>query len=380
MAEFPNTSLRLQTLIKTDGQLELSLADAPVPPPASDEVVVQVQASPLNPSDLAMLLGTADVSTAKQSGTADRPAITLDIPPHGRAAMANRVGKAYGIGNEGAGVVVAAGDSDGAQSLLGKTVACRGGELHAQYRTLNVAQCMLLPDDISPAEGAACFTNPMTVLGMIETMRLEGHTALVHTAAASNLGLMLNKVCTADGIGLVNIVRKPEQESLLRTLGARHVVNSESPSFQNDLVAAIGETGATLGFDAVGGGRLAGNILGAMEIALAKKMPDYSRYGSPQHKQVYIYGRLDLGEVVLPFNLGMAWSVGGWLSTYALEKIGPKGVAAIRARVLGELKTTFASRYSAEISLMQALDLETLKAYSRKATGEKYLIAPNKSD
>ena len=380
MATIPNTALRLETRIEDNGTLKLSLGEIPVTDPAADEVVVQIQASPINPSDLAMLFGTADVSTAKQSGSADRPVVTVDIPPQGRAAMANRVGKAYGIGNEGAGVVVAAGESDAAQSLLGRTVACRGGELHAQFRTLKTEQCFLLPDDVSPIEGAACFTNPMTALCMIETMRLEGHTALVHTAAASNLGLMLNKVCLADGIGLVNVARKQEHEVLLRGLGAQHVVNSGAPTFHEDLVAAIGDVGATLGFDAVGGGRLAGDILGAMEIAMARKMPDYSRYGSPQHKQVYIYGRLDLGEVVLPFNLGMAWSVGGWLSTYALEKIGPDGVSAVRKRVFSELKTTFASRYTAEISLKEALNVETLKAYGRKATGEKYLLKPNTSD
>ena len=380
MANIPNTALRLETCIEDNGTLKLSLGEVPVTAPASDEVVVQIQASPINPSDLAMMLGTSDVSTARQSGTPDRPVITVDIPPQGRAAMANRVGKAYGIGNEGAGVVVAAGDSDAAQSLLGRTVACRGGELHAQFRTLKATQCFALPDDVSPTEGAACFTNPMTVLCMIETMRLEGHTALIHTAAASNLGLMLNKVCAADGIGLVNIVRKQEHETLLRELGAQYVVNSEASTFHEDLVSAISDTDATLGFDAVGGGRLTGDILGAMEIAMARKMPDYSRYGSPQHKQVYIYGRLDLGEVVLPFNLGMAWSVGGWLSTYALERIGPDGVLAVRKRVFSELKTTFASQYTAEVSLKEALNVEMLKAYSRKATGEKYLIRPNKSD
>ncbi len=378
MANFPTTALRLETRIEEGNTLQLSLGDIPVKEPASDEVVVQILASPLNPSDLAMMLGTSDVSTARQSGTSERPVITIDIPPSGRSAMANRIGKAYGIGNEAAGLVIAAGDSDAAQSLLNKTVACRGGELHVEYRTLKASQCFELPADVSPVEGAACFTNPMTVMCMIETMHLDGHTALVHTAAASNLGLMLNKVCAADGIGLVNIVRKQEQETLLRDFGAQYVVNSSASNFQEELVAAIDATGATLGFDAVGGGRLAGDILGAMEIAMAKRILEYSRYGSPQLKQVYIYGRLDLGEVVLPFNLGMSWSVGGWLSTHALERIGPERVSAVRKRVFSELKTTFASRYTAQISLTEALDVDMMKAYARKATGEKYLIMPDK--
>ncbi len=373
-----STGLQLRSEAKSTGELEISLVDVEIPEPGPDDVVIRVEATPINPSDLGLLVGAADMSTARAGGTATHPRVTADIPPAGLRAMAARLDQAMPVGNEGAGVVVKAGTSDAAQALMGKTVAALGGEMYAQYRKLNVAQVMALPDGITPAEGASCYVNPLTALGMTETMRMEGHSALVHTAAASNLGQMLNKICIADGIDLVNIVRKPEQETLLRGIGAKHVVNSAAETFMTDLIDALAETGATLGFDAIGGGPLAGQIVMAMEAAANRNATEYSRYGSAQHKQVYIYGRLNLAPTTLPPGVGMAWGVGGWLLTPFLQKIGSEGRAKLRARVLAELKTTFASHYTAEISLHDALRLDVIAAYNAKSTGTKYLINPNK--
>lgn len=372
----PATGKQLRTLVKSSGELELSLADVPVPQPGDDEVLIQVEATPINPSDLGLLVGGADISTARQTGTADSPVITADIPKGGMRAMAARVDQSLPVGNEGAGTVVAAGKSDTAQALLGKKVTGLGGEFYAEYRLLNVAQVMELPEGVSAREGASCFVNPLTALSFPETMRMEGHKALVHTAAASNLGQMLNKICIADGVDLVNIVRKPEQEKILRDIGAKYIVNSTSENFMAELIDALAETKATLGFDAIGGGPLAGQILTAMEAA-ANRGAEYSRYGSAQHKQVYIYGRLDLSPSIIPPSVGMAWGTGGYLLTYFLQKVGAEGRARLRKRVMDELKTTFASHYTDEISLTEALDVETLKNYDAKRTGEKYLINPS---
>ncbi len=372
------TGLQLRSEAKSGGELEISLVDMTIPEPGPDEVVIRVEATPINPSDLGLLVGGADMSTLRTGGSATHPSVTADIPPPALRAMTARLDQSMPVGNEGAGVVISAGESDAAQALMGKTVAALGGEMYSQYRKLNVAQVMALPDSVTPAEGASCYVNPLTALGMTETMRMEGHSALVHTAAASNLGQMLNKICLADGIDLVNIVRKPEQEALLREIGAKHVVNSTSDSFMADLIDALAETGATLGFDAIGGGPLAGQIVVAMEAAANRNAKEFSRYGSAQHKQVYIYGRLDLSPTTLPPGVGMAWGVGGWLLTPFLQKIGSEGRARLRARVLDELKTTFASHYTAEISLHEALQPDILAAYNAKTTGEKYLINPNK--
>lgn len=373
--DIPEKGLQLRTLVKESGELELSLAEVDVPTPGDDDVLIRVEATPINPSDLGLLVGAADLSTAKSSGSAERPVVTADIPKPGMRAMAGRLGQSLPVGNEGAGTVVAAGKSDAAQALLGKTVTGLGGEFYAEYRLLNVAQVMALPDDASAREGASCYVNPLTALSFPETMRMEGHKALVHTAAASNLGQMLNKICIADGVPLVNIVRKPEQEKILRDIGAKYVVNSSSDSFMEDLIDALAETKATLGFDAVGGGPLTGQILTAMEAA-ANRGAEYSRYGSAEPKQVYIYGRLDLSPTVIPPGVGMAWGTGGYLLTYFLQKIGAEGRERLRKRVMAELKTTFASHYTDEISLRDALDIETLKTYNAKKTGEKYLINP----
>lgn len=370
--ELPATGLQLRSHIKPEGTLELSLAEVPVPTPGPEEVIVRIEATPINPSDLGLLIGGADMSTARQTGEAT---IVADVPPAGMKAMGARMDQSLPVGNEGAGVVVAAGSSEAAQALMGKTVAVLGGEMYAEYRCLHVMQCMPLPEDASARDGASCFVNPLTSLGMTETMRMEGHTALIHTAAASNLGQMLNKICIKDGINLVNIVRKPEQEKILRDIGAKYVVNSTSENFMGELIDAIAETGATLAFDAIGGGPLAGQILIAIEAA-AMRGKEYSRYGSDVNKQVYIYGRLDLSPTQIPPGVGMSWNAGGWLLTPFLSKIGHEGRERLRARVLSELKTTFASHYTQEISLREALNLDTLNAYNAKATGEKYLINP----
>lgn len=373
----PATARQMRTELKSNGTLQISLVEAPVPTPGENEVLVKVEATPINPSDLGLLVGPADLSKIDVSGSADLPVITAPVPEAALRSMASRVDQALAVGNEGAGTVVAAGSSDAAQALMGKTVAMLGGEMYAEYRLLNVAQCLPLPDDASARDGASCFVNPLTALSFPETMRMEGHTALVHTAAASNLGQMLNKICIADGVTLVNIVRKPEQEEILRKIGAKYIVNSSSDTFMSDLIDALVETGATLGFDAIGGGPLAGQILIAMEAALNKTSKEYSRYGSSQHKQVYIYGRLDLSPTIMPAGVGMAWGCGGYLLTPFLQKIGNEGRERLRARVMSELKTTFASNYTQEISLTDALNPDTIRAYNAKATGEKYLINPS---
>ena len=374
----PATALQLRSLVKKSGELELSLQDVPVPEPKDDEVLVRVEATPLNPSDMALLFGLADLSTAKQVGTPQRPVVTATVPERMMRGLAARLDESMPVGNEGAGVVVKAGASPAAQALLGKTVAILGGAMYAQYRTMKAVQCLVLPEGTTPAEGASCFVNPLTSLSMTEVMRREGHKALVHTAAASNLGQMLNKICMKDGIALVNIVRKPEQEEILRKIGAKYIVNSLAPSFMEDLTRALIETGATLAFDAIGGGKLASQILTGMEAAANATAKEYSRYGSTVHKQVYIYGGLDRGPTELTRSFGMQWGVGGWLLTPFLQKIGFEAAQKLRERVAAELKTTFASHYTREVTLQEALSLEAIKVYSLQATGEKFLITPNK--
>lgn len=370
-------ALELRSLARNNGELELSLIDVDIPEPRPDQVVVRVEATPINPSDLGLLLGAADVSTARLSGTPGHPVTTMRIPEPMMRAMAGRLDQSMPVGNEGAGVVVKAGSSPEAQALLGKTVTMVGGAMYAEYRCLRVSDCMVLPEGATPAEGASCFVNPLTALSMVEVMKREGHTALVHTAAASNLGQMLNKICIKDGVALVNIVRSPEQEKILRDIGANHICDSSAPDFMERLIAALVETGATLAFDAIGGGKLAGQILTAMEVAANKTAKEYSRYGSTVHKQVYIYGRLDTRPTELGAGLGMAWGVGGWLLTPFLIKLGADAMR-LRKRVMDELKTTFASHYTREISLAEALQPATIQAYNRRATGEKFLIVPNK--
>jgi len=271
---------------------------------------------------------------------------------------------------------VAAGSGQAAQALVGKTVAIAGGAMYSQYRVVDASACLVLPEGATARDGASSFVNPMTALGMTETMRREGHSALVHTAAASNLGQMLVKLCRKDAIPLVNIVRKPEQETLLRSLGATHVLNSASPSFSTGLVEALKTTSATMAFDATGGGTLASQILDGMEQAARSTSSEYSRYGSSVHKQVYIYGALDTSPTVLTRNFGMAWGVGGWLLTPFLRGAGAETFGRLRARVAAELTTTFASSYTAEVSLAGMLRPDAFNEYVKRATGEKFLVTP----
>ncbi len=376
MTDLPETNLTMITLVKPDGQLELSLERRAMPVPKAHEVLVRVLATPINPSDLGLIVGGADMATARSSVRDGLPVITADVPPPGMRAMAGRVGEAMAIGNEGCGIVVAAGENPEAQALIGKTVALIGGEIYAEYRALPAMMCMVLPDGTDPKDGASCFVNPLTSLAFAETMKMEGHSALVHAAAASNLGQMLVKICAKDGIPLVNIVRSDEQVALLKGIGAEHVLNSSDDGFLGALTDALVETGATLGFDPIGGGKLAGQILGCMEAAAVKRMKSYSRYGSDTYKQVYIYGALDLSPTILNRNFGLTWGLGGFLLTPFLQKAGAEVNARLRQRVIDELTTTFKSHYSHEISLVEALDIDVLHAYNAKRTGEKYLIRP----
>jgi NADPH:quinone reductase len=373
-----HTGLQLRSLARPEGELELSLVETTFPAPAADEVLVQVQASPINPSDIGNLFGPADLSTMQVGGSLDRPVITATIPAAAMKAIAWRVGESMTVGNEGAGIVVAAGESPGAQALLGRLVAAVGGGMYSQYRLLKADDCLLLPEGTAAADAASCFVNPLTALGMVETMRLEGHRAIVHTAAASNLGQMLNRICLKDGIGLVNLVRKPQQKALLESQGARHVIDASEPGFEAALTDAIAATGATIGFDATGGGRLAGQILGCMEAALVRSSGQSSRYGTRTHKQIYIYGMLDTSPTQFSRSFGMAWSIGGWLLFNFMDRIGPQASARLKQRVVDELTTTFASHYSARVSLAGMLEPQAIAAWYRRETGCKYLVEPHR--
>jgi NADPH2:quinone reductase len=380
--DLPATMRQVQSLVTETGEVRVAVVEVPVPEPGPEEVLVRVEASPINPSDLGLLLAGADPASMTSSGTSDEPAVTGSVPAGAMALLAARVGRSMPAGNEGSGVVVATGSSAQAEALLGRTVAALGGGgMYAEYRSVPLAQCLLLPDGTPPADGASCFVNPLTALGMIETMRLEGHTALAHTAAASNLGQMLVRICEADGIELVNVVRKPEQEDLLRSIGATHVCNSAADTFTDDLVAALTATGATIAFDAVGGGPLAGQLLTAMEAAVVARAGEgtvFNRYGSSVHKQVYIYGSLDRGPTQFTRTFGAAWGLGGWLLIPFLARVGPEAAQRLRQRVVDELTTTFASHYAKEISLAEAVSPEAIAAYGRQATGEKYLVTPQR--
>ena len=368
-------SRELRTTITSAGKLELSIISVPVPEPKDGEVLIRVEAAPINPSDLGLLLGPADISTMSITGTGDDAVVSMDVPEAMMAAVAARVDKPLPAGNEGGGVVIAAGP--GAEGMVGKTIGVAGGAMYSQYRCLPAASCLVMNEGTTPAEGASCFVNPLTALGMVETMKMESHTALVHTAAASNLGQMLVKICLADGVQLVNIVRKKEQVEQLKALGAVHVCNSSEPTFKEDLVDALVATGATIAFDATGGGQLASEILAAMEIAANKSSDGHSIYGSTTYKQVYIYGGLDRSATILNRAFGMSWGLGGWLLTPFIGKIGMEKFGALRQRVSNEIKTTFYSHYTREISLADVLSADAINAYSKQATGEKFLIKPH---
>ena len=368
-------TIELRSLVTPEGELRLSLDDTTLPAPGPDELLVRVEAAPINPSDLGLLLGPADLSTMQAGGTADRPTLTLQVPPQRLGMLKARLGDSLPVGNEGAGTVIAAGET--AQHMIGKRVGMLGGAMYATHRKLRVRDTITLPDDATSADGASMFVNPLTALAMVEVMRDEGHTALIHTAAASNLGQMLNRICQADGVQLVNIVRSPDQAQLLHDAGATHVVDSSAADFREALTEAVAETGATIAFDAIGGGKIGNSILAAIEAA-ANRGAAYSRYGSTKFKQLYIYGGLDLGPTVLDRNFGFSWAIGGFLLTPFLVKAGPAKTQALKDRVAAELKTTFASHYTHTISLADTLKPEVVTEYQKKATGQKYLIDPSR--
>ena len=369
-------TLQMQSCFHESGFIECALFEVEVPEPGPDEVVIQVEATPINPSDLGLMFGIADTEQAEACERNGHPAVRVPLPPALQKAMASRQGQWLGVGNEGAGMVVAAGSSEAAQALLGQRVGAFGGEFFAGLRCVPAMQCLPLGAELSAEQGASCFVNPMTALGFVETARMEGHGAIIHAAAASNLGQMLNRICLEDGVPLVNIVRKPEQVALLKDQGAEIVLNSSDSDFAAQLLAAVEATQATVAFDPIGGGTLSNQILTAMEVAAQKRMPTWSRYGSEEFKQVYIYGMLDPSPTTLTRGYGFAWSVGGWLLTPFLQKAGLERLMAMRARVQQGLTTTFASHYSDRVSLADALSVDAVKHYGRKATGQKTLILP----
>ena len=374
----PATYRQMFSTLTEDGQLRMEIIETPFPTPQPHEVVIRVEATPINPSDQGVMFGWSNMENASSSGAGDKTVLNAPVTPQGMAVMKARIGQTLPLGNEGAGTVVAAGDSDEAQALMGKTVSATSGTMYGEYSCVPAMSCLPLLPEHSAKDGASSFVNPMTALSMVEVMKLEDHTALVHTAAASNLGQMLNKICQADGVDLVNIVRRDEQVKILKDLGAKYVVNSSSDTFMKDLIDAIHATGATLAFDATGGGELASQILTAMEAAAARTPGAYSIYGSIKHKQVYLYGALDVSATTLTRGYGMAWGVGGWLLPNFLAKVGMETTVKLRMRVARELTTTFASHYTDELSLAEALDGDTVARYFAKTTGEKFLICPQK--
>ena len=374
----PASYAQMLSTVTSNGELRLALAQVDMPTPGPDEVVIKIEATPINPSDLGVMFGWSTTTDASTSGSGKDSVLTAPVSPQGMQIMKARIDQSLPVGNEGAGTVVAAGDSELATSLMGKVVAVMGGGMYAEYRCVKANMCLPLLPGNTAKDGASSFINPLTALAMLETMRMEGHTALVHTAAASNLGQMLNRICIADGVELVNIVRKEEQAEILRGLGAKYIVNSSSEDFMSELTNAIHATGATLAFDATGGGTLASNILSAMEAAAARTPGAYSIYGSIKHKQVYLYGGLNTSETTLTRGYGMAWGVGGWLLPSFMARVGMKVVMGLQARVAKELTTTFASHYTNEVSLEEALQAETVGNYIAKATGEKFVICPQK--
>ena len=373
-------SKEIRSKATSDGNIELSIVKVEKPVPGDDEVLIEVQASPINPSDLGLLLSfAADVQNINVTGSGDDTVATMPVHPALMGSLKPRLDESMPVGNEGAGVIIDAGIN--AKDLIGKTVGLAGGAMYSQYRCVPAASCLVMDEGTTPKQAASSFVNPLTALAFVETMKMENHTALVHTAAASNLGQMLIKICKDDGIQLVNIVRKQEQVDLLKSIGAEYVCNTSDESFMDDLVTALVETGATLGFDATGGGNngeLPGQILAAMEIAANKNATEYSRYGSDTYKQVYIYGGLDQSPTVLKRAFGLSWGLGGWLLTPMIGKIGMEKFQEMRMRVAREINSTFASSYAKEISFEEMLQPEIIREYAKQATGKKYLVNPHK--
>lgn len=373
----PRQSLQLQSTLSADGALLVRLAQVDIALPGPGEVLVRVEAAPINPSDLMTMLPGADPATGQAAGSANDPALTFRLSPEAAAARSGRVGQPLSVGLEGAGTVVAAGAR--AEHLLEKRVAALTmvPGMFAQYKVVSALECVPLPESVTVREGAGLFCNPLTALAIAETVRLEGHKALIHTAAASNLGQMLVRICAEDGIPLVNVVRSTEQVDLLRGMGATHVVNSSEPGFEEALLAAVTETGAMMAFDAVGGGAMPGVLLKAMEDSGRSRLTAYSSYGSLEMKHVYIYGHLDHSPTVLRNELyGMMFDIHHWAMPSTLARVGPQRAAEMQQRVVNGLTTTFASHFAEEISLQQALDPAVVREYAGMATGRKYLLNP----
>ncbi|MFZ8198381.1 zinc-binding dehydrogenase [Alteromonas portus] len=373
-----NKSKQLFTLITSEGELQVSLKEVDVPEPKPHEVVVRMEASPINPSDMWPMFGPASLD--KATFDPDKKALVAPVHKPLLSRIKSRLDQTLPIGNEGAGTVVKAGDSPEAQALMGKTVSILTGAAYTEYACVPVQACLPHMDSTTPQQAASSFVNPLTALGMVETMRMEGHKALVHTAAASNLGQMLNKICLEQGVELVNIVRSQEQVDILKGIGAKIVLNSSSENFKAELYQAIDSTGATLAFDAIGGGELVSDILTMMEASGSKDAKGFNTYGSDSNKQVYIYGGLDFSPTILNRAYGMTWSIGGWLLMRFLGKLDKKRVGELYKKVAMEISTTFASSYSKELSLEEALQPENVALYNAKKTGTKYLIVPNKGD
>lgn len=373
-------SKEIRSTVTSDGTVELSIVKVDTPTPADDEVLIEILAAPINPSDLALLTTFGgDLSNISISGSGDDTVASMKVRPAVMRSMKSRLDKSMPAGNEGAGVVVDAGPN--VKGLVGKTVGLAGGSMYAQYKCAPAINCLVMEDGTTPVEAASSFVNPLTALSFVETMKMENHSAIVHTAAASNLGQMLIKICQIDGIPLVNIVRKNEQVEILKGIGAKYICNTNDPDFMESLINALVETGATLGFDATGGGNdgeLPGQILTAMEVAANKNSEQYSRYGSETYKQVYIYGGLDQNPTILKRSYGMSWGLGGWLLTPVLGKIGVERVQEMRERIAKEIKTTFASKYAGEISFEEMLQPEIINSYAKQSTGNKFLVNPHK--
>jgi len=370
------TSQQLFSTVSSDGQLTLELKQVDVPEPKDQEVIVKVEMAPINPSDMWPMFALADLSQASLTYNQDKKALTAPIFPGMVKNLRTRLDQACPVGNEAAGIVVAAGASDEAQALMGKRVAVLSSSTFAEYTCAPVQMCLPHAQSTTAQQACSSFVNPLTALCMVETMRKEGHTALVHTAAASNLGQMLNRICIADGVELVNIVRKQEQVDILKALGAKHIVNSSTESYFKDLYTAIEATGATLAFDATGGGQMASDILTAMEAVLTKDTTGLNTYGAPQHKQIYLYGGLDPSPTTLNRSYGMSWGVGGWLLMRTLSTLEPSRVMELNMRVAAEINSTFASPYAAELSFEQAMTPEMILKYNAKKTGKKYFLNP----
>jgi len=373
-------SKEIRSEITSEGKLNLSIVTSDVPTPGDDDVLIKVEASPINPSDLGLLISfAADLDSISSQGSGEDTVTTMGIHPGLMQSMKPRIDKSMKVGNEGGGVIIDAGKN--VKNLIGKTVGVAGGAMYSQYRCLPAMSCLVMNEGTTSVEAASSFVNPLTALGFTETMKLENHTALVHTAAASNLGQMLVKICLADDIPLVNIVRKEEHVELLKKLGAKYICNTSDENFMKNLIDCLVETGATLGFDATGGGnegKLAGQILSAMEIAANKNATEYSRYGSDTYKQVYIYGGLDPTPTVLNRSFGLSWGLGGWLLTPFIGRVGTEKFQEMRERVAKEITTTFASSYTKEVSLEEMLEPDAIKTYAKQATGTKYLVTPHK--